>query len=66
MVPRMLFFYGGEGPAQRAKKYFFYTNIYLFLTHIARCCNFRDVSFDFEPDAKEMNKIFSKFDLSDS
>ena len=32
----------------------------LFLTRIARRRNFHDVSFDFEPDAKEMNKIFFK------
>ena len=45
---------------RRVKKFYFYNDIYLFLTRIARRRNFRDVSFDFEPDAKEMNKIFFK------
>ena len=38
------------------KIFYFYNDMYLFLTCIARHCNFC-VSFDFEPDAKEM-KIF--------
>ena len=47
-----------------AKKILFLQRyIYLFLTCIARRRNFRHVSFDFESDAKEMNGIFSKFDL---
>ena len=44
-----------------SKKFYFYNDIYLFLTRIATSATFP--SFDFEPDAKEMNKIFSKFDL---
>ena len=36
------------------KKFYFYNDMYLFLTRFARRRNFRDVSFDFELDATEM------------
>ena len=45
---------GGVQPGG-LKKIYFYNNIYLFLTHAARCCNFCNVSFNFDWDAKEMN-----------
>ena len=50
---------GGVQP-RGLKKNYFYNNIYLFLTHVPRWCNFCNVSFNFDRDAKEMNQNLSK------
>ena len=46
---------GGGSQPGGLKFFYFYNNIYLFLTHVARCCNFRNENIKFWPN----------FDLSD-